>query len=358
MTDPLFSIVVPCYNAEEYLGTALESLKAQGVTDWEAIVVDDRSVDKTLDCARRASEGDERIRVYALEENKGVAHARNFGLSRTRGVYVGFLDCDDAFDERLFAVLERVVEKERPQMIVWGVCEEYFDASGTAIRERTVVPAPCSCATAAEVRSRIIGLEKQTLFGYAWNKLYRRDLLEAAEAEFPATAINEDVFFNIAVAKRLETMVVVDEALYRYARRDVSEHTSLTGRFLPDYFDLSARRVRGLYDLYRSEGEAGDEVKGVLGAIYLRYALSALQRNCAPEAHMSRSERRAWLDGFYRESLSKELIVFASPEDALARAFAWLFKRGSKTVLLCAARAVHAVSRRFPVLFSRAKQSR
>lgn len=358
MADPLFSVVIPSYNVEKYLSAALSSIKAQGISDWEAIVVDDCSVDATLSIARKISEDDRRIRVYALSENRGASQARNFGMGKARGAYVLFLDADDVLDAELFSILVPIVHERRPQMVVWGIQEEYFDKSGTLVMGRSVIPVACACQTSTEVRREIIALEKQTLFGYAWNKLYLRDVIEDAGALFPDAAINEDVFFNIAVAKSLQSMVVVDKALYRYARRDVRDHKSLTSRYIPNYFSLSARRVSELYDLYRREGEATDEVKGVLGAIYLRYALSALQRNCAPEAHMTRPMRREWLDGFYQAPLSRALIEPAQPEGTAARAFAWLFKRKSRSVLLFAAHAVCVVSTHLPRLFSRVKQSR
>ena len=355
---PFISVVMPCYNVERYVAAALESVASQDLDDWEIVAVDDCSTDATLSVLRDAASRDGRIRVFALDENRGVSAARNFGLTCAQGTHVAFLDPDDAYAPGLFAWLDRVVKERDPHMIAWGVREVYSNEAGAVVLEKDVVM-PCrSCCTPQEVHAAILELERLTLFGYAWNKLYRRDLLDEADAKFPCTSINEDVFFNMAVAGSLRSLEVVGEALYRYARRDVQRRTSLTARFLPDYFDLSARRVEGMLGLYRAWGEETQEVKGVLGTIYARYVLSALQRNCDPRAGMDRNKRRDWLEALYERPLSRDLLEHADPDGSLARVCARLLKRRSRTAVLLAARAVYAVNVFAPGLFSRLKQSR
>jgi peptidoglycan/xylan/chitin deacetylase (PgdA/CDA1 family) len=99
------SVVVPAYNGEETLGTTLDSLIAQTHPDWEAIVVDDGSVDGTAALARAYADRDRRIRLRR-QENRGVGGARNAGIEMARHPWMFFLDADDtivpeAFEELL-----------------------------------------------------------------------------------------------------------------------------------------------------------------------------------------------------------------------------------------------------------------
>ena len=93
MTDPKFTAVIPAYNAAATLAPAIRSVQLQTVSDFELIVIDDGSQDETPELARSFCD-DERIHVVT-QENKGLPGARNAGIARARGRYVGLLDADD-----------------------------------------------------------------------------------------------------------------------------------------------------------------------------------------------------------------------------------------------------------------------
>jgi glycosyltransferase involved in cell wall biosynthesis len=89
---PRVSVIIPAYNAEETLGEALQSVRAQTYSDWEAIVVDDASADETASVAEGFGDG---FRVIRCRENGGVAAARNVAVSAAEGELLAFLDADD-----------------------------------------------------------------------------------------------------------------------------------------------------------------------------------------------------------------------------------------------------------------------
>jgi glycosyltransferase involved in cell wall biosynthesis len=97
---PKVSVVIPAYNRERYLADAIDSVLAQTFTDFEILIVDDGSRDRTVEIAQ--SYRDPRIRIVRHERNRGVAAARNTGVAEARGAYVAFLDSDDvAYPDRL-----------------------------------------------------------------------------------------------------------------------------------------------------------------------------------------------------------------------------------------------------------------
>ena len=90
---PKVSVLIPCYNAESYIGEAIDSILRQTLADFEIVVVDDGSTDNS---ARRVNDfQDARIRLIRLEENRGVAVARNEAMRQARSEYLAFLDADD-----------------------------------------------------------------------------------------------------------------------------------------------------------------------------------------------------------------------------------------------------------------------
>lgn len=110
---PTVSVIIPAYNAAEYVARTLESLRAQTFADFEAIVVDDGSQDHTADIVREFAARDSRIRLIQ-QPNAGVATARNRALAEARGRYLANLDSDDmwrpTFLERTVAALESAGE--------------------------------------------------------------------------------------------------------------------------------------------------------------------------------------------------------------------------------------------------------
>lgn len=97
MTQPLVSIIIPCYNQGEYLPQTLDCILNQTLSDWECIIVDDGSTDNSADIARQYQKSDSRFKVIT-QPNSGSATARNVGLSLSTGEYVQFLDADDLLD--------------------------------------------------------------------------------------------------------------------------------------------------------------------------------------------------------------------------------------------------------------------
>ena len=108
---PKISIIMPAYNASNYIGEAITSVIAQTFTSWELIIVDDGSVDATAKIANEWVTKDQRIQYY-YQENGKQGKARNLGISKSKGVYLAFLDADDIWmPEKLEIQLQEIKEK-------------------------------------------------------------------------------------------------------------------------------------------------------------------------------------------------------------------------------------------------------
>jgi len=105
------SVIMPCHNADRFVRTAVESILRQKFADWELIVVDDGSTDRTADIV--GSFRDERIRMFRLAENRGNYCARNFGLRQARGKYVAMFDADDISKPNRLQVQQGYLERNK-----------------------------------------------------------------------------------------------------------------------------------------------------------------------------------------------------------------------------------------------------
>jgi len=124
MSQPLISIIVPCYNQAQYLEECLQSVLDQTYQNWECIIVNDGSPDNTEEVAQSWTERNSRFK-YFRKENGGVSAARNFGIEKAEGEWILPLDGDDRIDVHyLLSASEQFHDK--PQIIYAEA--EYFGA--------------------------------------------------------------------------------------------------------------------------------------------------------------------------------------------------------------------------------------
>lgn len=177
---PKVSIIVPVYNKEEYITATLDSVLNQSFEDYEVIIVDDGSTDKTLEKIKEYTDKDNRFHLIHIP-NGGVSHARNVGINHAKGKWLQFLDGDDLIDrEYLFAAVN-MVEECGADIIFTDFC--MIDESGQCLK--TVKSQEYGLIDQAGL-CRIF-IEKQYhngFFGYISNKLLKKTLLEKSKAKF------------------------------------------------------------------------------------------------------------------------------------------------------------------------------
>ncbi|MCJ7836937.1 glycosyltransferase family 2 protein [Cuneatibacter sp. NSJ-177] len=349
---PFFSVILPFYNAEKTLRKAVCSVIEQTFSDFELLLVDDASEDGGLLLAERLAETDQRIRILALDPNVGASRARDAGIREACGAYLLFLDADDTYESRLMEQAEASLRKHPADAVVWGVLEDSRDESDRLISSRKITVPPGTCDNSGQVRQVTLLLEAKSLYGYFWNKAYRTDVWRALDAPIPVQAFNEDIMFNLIFFQNLRSLNVLGTALTHYNLRP---ETSLTRRFLPDYYAIAMRRVEGLFDQQKSWKRDTPDVRKLLAGFWLRYLLSALERNLDVQANMGHKDRVLFLNGVYRSRLYRELMEYASPEGAGMAALAFCLKKRWTAGCLAVGRAVHLIKSRMPGLFRRLK---
>lgn len=120
----LLSIVVPVFNTEKFLPNCLDSIKNQQFSDFEVILVDDGSTDKSSTICDKYAEIDDRFTVYH-RKNNGVSAARNYGISCAKGDYITFVDSDDYIFPFYFKEIRKIISESSPDVVVtsgyyWG----------------------------------------------------------------------------------------------------------------------------------------------------------------------------------------------------------------------------------------------
>ena len=127
--SPILSVVVTCYNQEQYIDETLNSVLNQSHKDWECIIVNDGSTDKSGNLISKWLEKDERFK-YVVTENKGVSYARNQGVSSAKGQFIMPLDGDDLLAERYLELGLEVLKKKPSIKLVYCKAEKFGSETG------------------------------------------------------------------------------------------------------------------------------------------------------------------------------------------------------------------------------------
>ena len=117
--NPKVSVIVPCYNSAKTVERTLDSLRAQTLRDMEIVVINDGSLDNTLEVLEKYAETypEFNMHIYS-KENEGIAEARNFGLRHVTGEYIGFLDSDDYTTEDMYRTMYSKAKEDDYELVV------------------------------------------------------------------------------------------------------------------------------------------------------------------------------------------------------------------------------------------------
>lgn len=222
----LISIVVPIYNAENYLKECIDSIISQGFSNIEVILVDDGSTDHSGMICDTYAQQDSRVRVFHLK-NGGVSAARNFGIEQSTGDYIMFVDSDDALAWNALEKIQATLAYNADVVIFGnriirdGVSSDHIPNSGLLNRE--------------EFGGRYIELYTQFFINSPWNKVYKRKKIDDTMI-FPETmSLGEDMVFCNSYLRQCHSFLILSEPLYIYKIRS---EDSLSTKYHDGLFDI------------------------------------------------------------------------------------------------------------------------
>lgn len=241
---PVISVIIPAYNVETYLGKCLESVVSQSFRDIEIIVVNDGSTDSTLEIATRYGEMDSRIRIFS-NFNGGPSEARNFGIGKSRGEYLCFLDGDDCLYPHSLRTLSEGLTHTGCR-----ISTGHF----TRNPDRVI---PCKKNPQWRVIDRDSAIEdmlyQKSIVPAVWGKLYDRRLFDSIMFKKGITYEDLDIMYRLI--DEAGDIAMIDETVYYYRLND----RSITSVFSAWRFDV-------LDVTYRMEAYIGDHIPELLPA--------------------------------------------------------------------------------------------
>lgn len=211
---PKLSVIVPVYKVEQYLPSCIESVLKQTFTDFELLLIDDGSPDRSGEICDEYAERDSRIRVFH-KENGGVSAARNVGLDNARGEWVSFVDSDDWVDEKYLQSAVAMCNRQIDMIHVGFVyCDESFDVKYTMLPQDKVYSP-----------KEFLAIDR--FCGTVWSYLIRRELIESYSIRFTDTLHHgEDWEFLVKCILHARLVRGISVARYFYICRPESAYQS------------------------------------------------------------------------------------------------------------------------------------
>lgn len=240
----MISVIVPIYNVERYLRQCIDSILCQTYRDLEILLIDDGSQDSCGEICDEYAKRDNRIRVFHTKNN-GLSAARNLGLRRARGEFIGFVDSDDWIESNMYESLLRQLEKTGADISNCGAWREYqknrydynnFD--GLFVERESI-------------HALILG----QISNAAWNKLYKRNCWSGIC--FPDGHNHEELATIYKNLLKAHSVSCIPDHLYHYRMREGSiVHTSSMNN-LKDYWIAAHERYLNLSKLPEIKNDKG-----------------------------------------------------------------------------------------------------
>lgn len=229
---PIFSVIVPIYKVEKYLNKCIDSILAQTFDGFELILVDDGSPDNCPSMCDDYAKRDERVTVIH-KKNGGLVKARETGILAAAGRYVCWVDGDDFVSEELLEHLYRIIQShDAPDMICYDYCRYYEKGNDIRLKASGIENSPVSGMydkkrLEQEIYPYMLQDSRKrfattSIYGSAWSKCFRRELIAAHYCKEPGIRQGEDTAFVYECIYFAETLFCSDKVLYYYRQLDDS----------------------------------------------------------------------------------------------------------------------------------------
>lgn len=358
LREPGISVIMPVYKVEKYVGKAIESILSQTMSDFEFIIVDDGTPDRSGEICDEYAAKDSRIQVIH-KENGGAPSARNRAIDIARGKYFYFMDSDDWAEPSMLEDMYRLAEEHGAQLVVTGYyIDTYYGDGDTEKYTQLQTAENAVYGTQEAFRENAYRLFDRNLLYTPWNKLYRSSYLREKGLRFPETWM-DDFPFNLSVVREVESVAVSSKAYYHFMR---ARAESETAKYRSDLYEKREEEHDWMLDLYGYWNIRNDAARAAsMEMVFRRYAeriVGCIENVTNPNCTLSSKERKAEIRRILENPRVSEALSHARPRSAYMRLM--LLPVKWKTVTLCYAEGafISAVKRRHVKTFAKLKANR
>ncbi|WP_295067305.1 glycosyltransferase family 2 protein [Ruminococcus sp.] len=216
MKEALISVIIPIFRVEKYLRRCIDSIINQTYRNIEIILVDDGSDDGCPSICDEYVNLDNRVFVYH-KNNGGLSDARNYGIKKSNGEYLLFVDSDDYVDLTMIQKLYIALIKNNADI---SICPYlYVNENGEMLQVQKKLGKRGTFSN-EEIFHMYDVSDVSWILGVAWNKLYKREIF--SDIRYPVGKLHEDNFVSFLLYEKANLISIIDDKLYFYTQREQS----------------------------------------------------------------------------------------------------------------------------------------
>lgn len=258
MREPFLSIIIPAYNAERYIRECIESVINQSFDDWEIIIINDGSIDKTEVICNEYAKLDNRIRLFN-RNNSGVSESRNFGILQAKGKWITFLDADDAFQPNIISIFTQEACE----------CDVIVGQDRSTLLDNVNFDQNYNIISAKQAQLSILNYSKmKKYFGNkafftstnnwsSWSKFYKREIVINSQVKFNSKLkLSEDLVFCFDLYNYINNIYITTRPVYFYrpnpssVTRNFCTYRIENTKMLANVLSKSINKVPDIIDEY------------------------------------------------------------------------------------------------------------
>ena len=277
--NPLISLIIPCYNAEQTLEKCLSSVVTQSYSNLEIIIIDDGSTDGSPKIYENFQNQDKRIKIFK-QDNSGVSKTRNKGVKEATGAYICFVDSDDWVEPDYCSELYYLLLKENADIAI--IEASYEDENGTVVFNKPISEEKVIDGK----RALALLLEDNVIQSHPWGKLYKVSFLK--NVRFPENLkCFEDYSTLFKVFDKAVKVVKSNKKLYHYIQHEDSLSHDLSPK-TAYYFYLAIMEVLKFWESTKPLGNGGKIKKNIIRKLLM--VLKRILRNTRKEEMFTEKE--------------------------------------------------------------------
>lgn len=312
------SIIIPVYNAEQYIDNCLKSLIGQTYKNIEIILVDDGSKDSSYDICLEYSKKYSFIKIFH-KTNGGPSSARNFGINKASGDYICFVDSDDAVSKNY---IEKLLENNA-DFILGG----FVEVNGENKKNIKI----CDFIQLFEKEGlyyKFLDVSENDLFNSPWCKLYKKKIIEKSKIQFDESIkMGEDLKFNINYLINCESMIIIPDCIYFY-NKNVSG--SLTKKFEKTRWSTE----KNVYNEFKKMYELKNlylKHKSRIDCMLLQGAKKTIYILCA--SNMKYDESIKYINDIVNDVEMRKVVNYIKPKNKMNKILLFLIKNRMITLI-------------------------
>lgn len=346
------SVIMPVYKVEQYVARAIESIQAQTLQEFEFLIVDDGTPDRSGEICDAYAAKDSRIHVFH-KENGGAPSARNMAIDIAKGKYMYFMDSDDWAEPTMLEDLYTLAEQNSAQLVVSGFYIDTYYSDTEFYTQDQKLPARIF-GSQQEFREYAYEMFDQNLLYPPWNKLFLSEYLIRNNLKFPNTFM-DDFPFVLSVIRDVERVVLTDRQYYHFIR---ARAESETAKYRANLYEKREEEHSWMLDLYDHWGVHDEKSEEMLQRRYIERVIGCVENVTCPDCNLPAKEKKAKIREMIRSERARTAVRIAKPRSAYMKLMLVPIRSGNVGLTYLEGKVISGVKSKDTKLFAKLKAGR